>query len=154
MNNQTIKHNTAGLVVIKNNQVLLIFRKWRFAPEGTYILPKGHVEEGESNLEGAIREVIEETGYNSFKILTELPSVTINYQDPKDNSDHEKTIFWYLAELENESKIQNMLTDSELESKDFSLEWIDLNRSIELCKFDTEKITLQNTINYMTNIEK
>jgi 8-oxo-dGTP pyrophosphatase MutT (NUDIX family) len=151
MLNQTIKHNTAGLVVINNNKVLLIFRKWRFAPEGTFILPKGHVEEGESNLEGAIREVIEETGYNSFNILTELPSVTINYQDPKDGSNHEKTIFWYVAKLTSEDTVQNMLTDSELESKDFRLEWIDLDKSINLCQFDTEKITLQNTIDYLVS---
>jgi bis(5'-nucleosidyl)-tetraphosphatase len=150
MENLIIKHKTAGLVVIKNRQVLLIFRKWRYAPEGTYILPKGHIEEGESNLEAAIREVAEETGYKSFNIIEELPPITIRYEDTKDKSQHEKTIFWFLAELKSEAQADFALTDSELESDDFKLEWIDLDVSIAKCKFETEKTTLGHAINILS----
>jgi ADP-ribose pyrophosphatase YjhB (NUDIX family) len=46
----------AGGVVIKNNKMLLMFRR------GVWDLPKGKLDDGESSRQGAAREVEEETG--------------------------------------------------------------------------------------------
>jgi ADP-ribose pyrophosphatase YjhB (NUDIX family) len=57
-NNETLK---AGCVVLNNqNQVLLVSK----VGEDVWTFPKGHVEQGESSEEAAIREVLEETGCN------------------------------------------------------------------------------------------
>ncbi|MBU3616951.1 NUDIX hydrolase [Polynucleobacter sp. JS-Polo-80-F4] len=70
-------HITASGLVIKNGRVLLIFhphiKRW--------FQPGGHIEEGDSPIEAAIREVHEETGY-----VCELDSEN---QDPIDIDIHE-----------------------------------------------------------------
>ena len=61
--------SAGGLVIDKSGlQGLLIGRRDQKDPTGTKILwslPKGHIEEGETPEQAAIREVAEETGINS-----------------------------------------------------------------------------------------
>lgn len=52
-------HSTAGAIVYLSDQRRFVLRK---AKDGTIVLPKGHIEEGESAADAAIREVLEETG--------------------------------------------------------------------------------------------
>uniref|UniRef100_B1XTU1 NUDIX hydrolase n=1 Tax=Polynucleobacter necessarius subsp. necessarius (strain STIR1) TaxID=452638 RepID=B1XTU1_POLNS len=70
-------HITASGLVIRDDKVLLIFhpfiKRW--------FQPGGHIDEGESSIEAAIREVYEETGY-----VCELDS---NNQEPIDIDIHE-----------------------------------------------------------------
>ena len=54
--NSLKKEKACGCIIIENGQVLLIQQT-----EGHWGFPKGHVEEGETELETAIREVKEET---------------------------------------------------------------------------------------------
>lgn len=62
-----ILHAAGGLVQNKKKEILMIhrFRKWDF--------PKGHLEANETISEGAIREVMEETGIDSAKVVSKLP---------------------------------------------------------------------------------
>ncbi|MDR1847319.1 MAG: NUDIX hydrolase [Bacteroidales bacterium] len=64
----------AGGVVKKCNseEILFIFR------DGVWDLPKGHVENGETDSTAAIREVQEETGI-SGKIVSQEPYLTYHY---------------------------------------------------------------------------
>ncbi len=50
-----------GAVVVRDNTVLLVLRKYPPFP-GYWSIPGGHVEPGESILEAARRELLEETG--------------------------------------------------------------------------------------------
>ena len=52
-------HITASGLVIKDDKVLLIFHPYI----KRWFQPGGHIEEGDSPIEAAIREVYEETGY-------------------------------------------------------------------------------------------
>ena len=54
-----IGHITASGLVIRNNKVLLILHPYI----NSWFQPGGHIDEGESPIEAAIREVYEETGY-------------------------------------------------------------------------------------------
>lgn len=55
-------HSTAGAIVYLPDENLFVLRE---AKDGTVVLPKGHIEAGESAAEAAIREVHEETGYRA-----------------------------------------------------------------------------------------
>ena len=54
---------SAGGVVVRRDEVVVIVPRRR-APDGTRVLalPKGHIDQGETTLEAAQREVREETG--------------------------------------------------------------------------------------------
>ncbi len=82
----------AGGVVVRNNQVLVIFRneKWD--------LPKGKIDKGESTETAAIREVQEECGISGHEITKKLPSTFHIYQSPYKKSKGEwilKETFWF-----------------------------------------------------------
>jgi bis(5'-nucleosidyl)-tetraphosphatase len=59
---------SAGLAIIYQNKILLVkptnARWWK-----SYGIPKGHVEEGESSIDTAIREVKEEVGIEIPKFM-------------------------------------------------------------------------------------
>ncbi|MFC9067916.1 MULTISPECIES: NUDIX domain-containing protein [Streptomyces] len=59
-NIETIRY-TADIVLVAEGHVLLIERDW--PPfEGRWALPGGHVDPGETSLQAAVRELLEETG--------------------------------------------------------------------------------------------
>ena len=82
----------AGGVVVSDGKIVSITRK------GIPDLPKGHIEQGESPEQAALREVEEETGIGKLHIVRELPSTWHCYLE------HEewklKRTWWYLMESE------------------------------------------------------
>jgi 8-oxo-dGTP pyrophosphatase MutT (NUDIX family) len=69
-------HYTAGGGVVTDGQrVLVLLRPSRKEVR----LPKGHVEGFETVEEGALREVIEETGYPSIEIIGDLGAQTVEF---------------------------------------------------------------------------
>ena len=78
----------AGGIVMKDGKFVSIMRK------GIPDLPKGHVEQGETPEEAALREVEEETGIGNLKIVKALPTTWHCYLE------HEewalKPTYWYL----------------------------------------------------------
>lgn len=88
-----IIHAAGGIVYDGNNDVLMIFRlgKWDF--------PKGKVEDGESFMEAAKREVGEETGMNDPVIDSVLPCTYHTYS--LNGSNILKITHWYRMSCDN-----------------------------------------------------
>ncbi|HZU72620.1 MAG TPA: NUDIX domain-containing protein [Acidimicrobiales bacterium] len=61
-------YRAAGGVVIDGPEVLVLWRESR----GEWRLPKGHIEPGEGDLEAALREVAEESGYDDLTAEADL----------------------------------------------------------------------------------
>ncbi|GGY77037.1 NUDIX domain-containing protein [Streptomyces anulatus] len=57
---ETIRY-TADVVLLAVGHVLLIQRRW-YPHAGSWALPGGHVDAGETSLQAAVRELKEETG--------------------------------------------------------------------------------------------
>jgi len=87
----------AGGVVVRNNKLLLIHRL------GKWDLPKGKIDEGETREEAALREVEEECGIITHKIVKHLPSTFHIYKSPYKETRGKwifKETFWYEMEYE------------------------------------------------------
>ncbi|MCI6610051.1 MAG: NUDIX domain-containing protein [Ezakiella sp.] len=81
----------AGGILVDKNKVLLLKKK-----DGSYCLPKGHVEEGETHEMTAIREVKEETNVDG-EILFYVGDVSFSYRG-NNGRITDKTVYWYLME--------------------------------------------------------
>lgn len=112
----------AGCVIEKNNKILMV-QEAKEKYYGQWNFPAGHVDMGETIIEGAIREVKEETGCD-IKLTGVLP-MKIVYQ-----KDFPTLIIEFTAELINETiKIdKNEILD---------VKWIDIE---EIKKMDEKTL--------------
>ena len=74
-------HITASGLVIKDGKVLLIFHPYI----KRWFQPGGHIDEGESPIETAIREVCEETGYVCALDADNLDPIDIDIHEISEN---------------------------------------------------------------------
>ncbi len=65
---QTYHYTAAGGLVLRGDELLILHKHTK----DEYVLPKGHVEPGETLEQAALRETREETGYVNFRQLAEL----------------------------------------------------------------------------------
>ena len=87
-----------GMVKNDNNQYLLIYRN------GKWDLPKGHLEKKEMIVDGAVREVSEETGVLNLISKSILPTT---YHIYKKNSQYRlKKTYWFLMTSSYEGKLE------------------------------------------------
>ena len=75
----------------KEGQVLMMFRK------GSWDLPKGKADFGETISETAKRETQEETGLQGIQIVKELNPTCHVYFEPRVNAWICKTTYWFIA---------------------------------------------------------
>ncbi|HEY8344415.1 MAG TPA: NUDIX hydrolase [Bacillota bacterium] len=80
----------AGGVVIKDGKVVAIKRK-----NGVWLMPKGHVDPGETLEEAALREVREETGLVA-RAGVKLGETEYTHQE--DGRPHHKKVHWFYME--------------------------------------------------------
>lgn len=121
------KETACGCVIFDKktrNKVLLILQKsgnfWGF--------PKGHVEDGESEIETALREVKEEIGI-TVKILDEKYRYETNYIIESRQID--KTSIFYLAEpIDDTVELVNQEAEV-LDSK-----WFSVDEAYDMIPFD------------------
>jgi 8-oxo-dGTP pyrophosphatase MutT (NUDIX family) len=89
---------SAGGVLLNraDQKVLLNYKK----EIDEWLLPKGHIESGETIEAAAQREIFEETGYEN-KVRDIL---AVQVRPDKYNPEIEKIIFWFFSELTNDKK--------------------------------------------------
>lgn len=97
---------SAGLVVFYNNNILLVHptnAPWK----GTYSIPKGQIEEGETTLQAAIRETKEEigVGFSPDMVKSEIPG-EINYKNKKEKT--YKKVFWFVIKIDDVELIKHI----------------------------------------------
>jgi 8-oxo-dGTP pyrophosphatase MutT (NUDIX family) len=72
---KTRYYAAAGGLVVRSGQLLLLHKH----RQNEYVLPKGHVEEGETLEQAALRETQEETGYAHLRVLHNLGTRQARY---------------------------------------------------------------------------
>jgi 8-oxo-dGTP pyrophosphatase MutT (NUDIX family) len=87
-----LEFSAGGLVVDERGRVLLI-RARDLRSQPVWTLPKGALAPGERDIDAALREVREETGYEC-EVVRELEAVTYWFQ--RRGQRVKKTVRWYL----------------------------------------------------------
>ena len=129
------KEKSCGCIIINNNKVLLVYEKNR----NFWGFPKGHVEENETEIETAKREVKEEVGLDV--IIDESKRYVLNYII-RDEID--KTTVLYLAKLEG-GKLQKQ--EEEIED----VRWCNFDEALEMLTFDNSKDMFKSVLEELKN---
>ena len=124
------KEKSCGCIIIKNNKVLLVYEKNR----NFWGFPKGHMENGENEIETALREVKEEVGLDVE--INEEKRYVLNYII---RNEIDKTTVLYLAKPKSE-KIT--MQESEIEN----IKWCEFDEALDTLTFDNWKEMFKEVI--------
>ncbi len=139
-----IEHTSSGTVVVKSGlppKVLIIKVERK---NGTFWgLPKGHVDDGESLLDAAIRETVEETGIppNLLKPLCYLDRITYEFYTYEDGKPtlNTKEVHFFLLETSN---LAEAISPS-MEEFIFDYRWVTFKEAMELTTFENYRKILK-----------
>ncbi len=121
------KEKSCGCIILNNkNQILLILQN-----AGHWGLPKGHVEEGETEEQTAIREVKEETN------IDVIVNTNLRYRmvyNPKE--DVEKEVIYFIA--------KNTSNDCKPQLEEVqAMKWLDIDNAINTITYENSKDLLK-----------
>ena len=148
-----IREKSAGVIVYRMHpkgglQYLVLYmgnNYWNF--------PKGHVEEGESEAEGALRELEEETGIKNIVLLPDFRQQTHFFfkQERDGNSELiKKDFILYLAEASKDIVVD--ITDEKGENEIINgYAWMDFKTAIKYLKFKNLKEILAEAEYYINS---
>jgi len=115
-------------------------------PEGHVDYPKGHLNLGETEIEAAKRELLEETGIEKFNQIDEFHD-TVKYKFKNwDGILVDKTVHFYLAEVKNK--------EVKLSHEHHNHHWLNYEQALKKITFDNAKQILINAQNLLTKINK
>lgn len=129
-----------AIIINRNNDILMGYC------DGTYQFPGGHLEDGESLIEGLRREISEETGIclDKKEILNPFMMIryyTKNYRNKGIN--RENKIYYYLIRSDVEPVINNMSLDDYEKEHNYMLKRVNLNN----IESELERTVNDNSIN-------
>ena len=120
-----MKHEKAcGTIVINDNKALVIQQK-----QGFWGFPKGHMEQGENEIETAIRETKEET--NLDVIIEDKTRFCLTYFI-EDKNIH-KEVVYFVAKVDGKVDIKPQIEEIN------SIAWIDIAKVEDILTFDNLK---------------
>ena len=125
------KEKSCGCIILKNKKVLLVYEKNR----NFWGFPKGHMENGETEIETALREVKEEVGLDVE--IDKERRYTLNYII-RDEID--KTTVLYIAKAKNDEII---MQENEIEN----IRWCSFEEALNILTFDNWKEMFKKVIN-------
>jgi 8-oxo-dGTP pyrophosphatase MutT (NUDIX family) len=128
--------SSGGVILDAEGRILLLRRK----QEGTWVLPKGRVESGETLRQTALREVEEETGLKNLRVLREIGLVRYIFFWRPDNVNYKKTVHYFLMKLNGQNEIKM--------EPDFSeFVWRTTEEAIKLLTFENDRRIVRSISN-------
>ena len=134
---EIIQKHSAGGLIINDGSVLLIH--WS-SPRNSYDFPKGTVETGETIEDTCLREVLEETGYNT-EIIRFIDQTHYEY-DWVDGTHHKKKVDYFLLRLADDKAA----TPKREEHETFENIWAPFSEARELLTRDIDKDLLAKAL--------
>lgn len=137
-----MKDQSFGIVPIRRKDSRLLYLMIQHHA-GHWAFPKGHAQNGETDIEAARRELREETGISDVTLLPEL-SLQETYFFKRNQQTVTKTVR-YFAGLVKDCPI--LIQAAEI--RDY--QWVDYDRAMELITFSESRRILTETHRFVAN---
>ena len=139
------REKSAGAIVfrLENKEVRYLLLHYPFSSKAKkeyWDLPKGHIEEGESEEDTARREVAEETGLKDVEIFSDFRQ-EIHYRFQAGKQNISKTVVFYLAKTS-----QKEVTIS---SEHIGFQWLGYKDAIEKLTYANERQLVQKAHEFL-----
>ena len=122
-----INEKSCGAIVYRkyhgNTEILLI----KHINSGHWSFPKGHVERGETEVETAHREILEETSIDT--IIDPTFRETVSYFPKKDTH---KIVVYFIAKAKNTNYVPQ-------KEEIADVRWIEIDRACSVLSYDNDK---------------
>jgi 8-oxo-dGTP pyrophosphatase MutT (NUDIX family) len=128
------KERSAGFVVFTEQEDGKRLYLLLHYPSGHWDFPKGHVEEGESEIRAALRELREETGLTDVEVVFGFRK-EISYFFTEAGARVLKTVVYYLC--------RSKTTEIKLSYEHKGYEWLPYEAALSKIKFRTSKEVLE-----------
>jgi 8-oxo-dGTP pyrophosphatase MutT (NUDIX family) len=121
----TVERIAVRAVIMKNNHILLVQSN-----RGDFKFPGGGVEKNETQEEGLIREVKEETGYTHCVIMDKIGTIIERNKDEfEEDALFQMISHYFLCDLVSEAKDELQLDEYEA-VLEFTPKWVTLEEAI------------------------
>lgn len=127
--------SAGGIVFFRNN--ILMLRKFN----GDWVLPKGRVEENETIMDAAIREVYEESRakVNVIKYLGKI-NYQFNRTSFKEKVHINKDVYWFLM------KAKNMNCRAQKNEGFVEVKFLPFDKTLVFARYDDERLIIKKAI--------
>jgi 8-oxo-dGTP pyrophosphatase MutT (NUDIX family) len=124
-----VDEKSCGVVLFRNEDGRHLYLLLHYE-EGHWDFPKGHVEEGESEHEAAVRETVEETGISDIDFVFGFRE-RIEYSYMREGRTMRKEVYFFLARTES--------SEVGLSDEHVGFEWLPYDEAIERLTFKNAK---------------
>jgi len=123
----------------KNNLFTPLLKK----KNGEWVIPKGHIEKGETAVEAALREIKEELGLNNINRIKEISQInTISYSFKEGNIKNFKKVNLFTFYSSEKYRLHPLKKEGFIDAK-----WMRINDAIKLLNYKSEKDAVENSFN-------
>lgn len=148
-----IREKTVGVILFRKNPDIGIQYLALYLRNDYWNFPKGHTEEGESEIETAGREVFEEVGIRNLKFIDGWRQQTqFIYKETHREKPEliRKDLVLYLAEADMKTEIKLLIKEGEGE-KINGYAWLDFKTALKYLKFKNLKEILKEADSFINS---
>ncbi|MBI3362983.1 MAG: NUDIX domain-containing protein [Chloroflexi bacterium] len=138
---EIVHYHAAGGIVFDGDRVLLL----RKPALGEIVLPKGHIEDGETPERAALRETMEETGYRNLRVVADLGTQQAQYV--RDGKQYVRDETYFLMALADHQRSESGdHDDAEHDRATFKRLWIPVDEAAAMMTFEPARSFVKRAV--------